>query len=266
MTALLTDKNIVIYGAGGAIGRGVASTFAREGANLHLAGRRAQTLEPVATAARAAGASAEIAVVDALDERAVAEHLDAVVATAGSVDVSFNLISRGDVHGIAYVDMTTADFLAPITTGVTTNFVTARAAARVMTEQGAGVIMTLTSGSSRGTMPGMGGTGPADAAIETFLRYLAAEVGPQGVRVLGLWTAGVPETFDIDPETDSNSARAGMGMTGEDIDRMLGPMTMLRHAPRLQEVADAAAFLASDRASGMTGTITNVTCGLVPGP
>jgi enoyl-[acyl-carrier-protein] reductase (NADH) len=55
-------------------------------------------------------------------------------------------------------------------------------------------------------------------------------------------------------------------MSGEDVERMLGPMTMLRHGPRLAQVADAAAFLASDRASGMTGTITNVTCGLVPGP
>ncbi len=41
----------------------------------------------------------------------------------------------------------------------------------------------------------MGGTGPADAATDTFVRNLAAEVGPHGVRVVGLWTAGVPETL-----------------------------------------------------------------------
>ena len=264
MTALLTSKNIVIYGAGGGIGRGVAETFAREGANLYLAGRNRAPLEAVAATVGAAAGRAEVAVVDALDEQAVAAHLDAVVAAAGSIDVSFNLVSRGDVQGIPYVDMTTADFLAPITNGVTANFITARAAARLMTAQGSGVIMTLTSGSSHGTHPGMGGTGPADAAVETFLRYLAAEVGPRGVRVLGLWTAGVPETFGL--ADDSNPQRAATGMSGEDIERMLGPMTMLRHAPRLAQVADAAAFLASDRASGMTGTITNVTCGLVPGP
>jgi enoyl-[acyl-carrier-protein] reductase (NADH) len=110
----------------------------------------------------------------------------------------------------------------------------------------------------------MGGTGPADAAVEAFLRYLAAEVGPQGVRVIGLWTAGVPETFGL-PD-DTNPQRAGSGMGAEDIERMLGPMTMLGHAPRLAEVADTAAFLASDRAAGITGTLVNVTCGLVPGP
>jgi NAD(P)-dependent dehydrogenase (short-subunit alcohol dehydrogenase family) len=264
MTALLTSKNIVIYGAGGGIGRGVAQTFAREGANLHLAGRTRAPLEAVAATVAAAGGHAEVAVVDALDEQAVAAHLDAVVAAAGSVDVSFNLISRGDVHGIPYVDMTAADFLAPITTGVTANFVTARAAARLMTEHGSGVIMTLTSGSSHGTQPRMGGTGPADAAVETFMRYLAAEVGPQGVRVLGLWTAGVPETFGL--ADDTNPSRRGTGLSAEDIERVLGPMTMLRHAPRLAQVADAAAFLASDRAAGMTATIVNVTCGLVAGP
>jgi len=44
-------------------------------------------------------------------------------------------------------------------------------------------------------MPGMGSTGPADAAIEAFMRYLAAELGPHGVRVCGIWTAGVVETL-----------------------------------------------------------------------
>ena len=127
MTPLLQDKNIVIYGAGGGIGRGVARTFAREGARLFLAGHNLPPLEVVAAGVEAAGGSAAVAVLDALDEQAVGEHLQAVVAAAGSVDVSFNLISRGDVQGIPYVDMTVADFLAPITTGVTTNFITARA-------------------------------------------------------------------------------------------------------------------------------------------
>jgi enoyl-[acyl-carrier-protein] reductase (NADH) len=45
---------------------------------------------------------------------------------------------------------------------------------------------------------------------------------------------------------------------------ILGTMTMLRRAPALAQVADVAAFLASDRAGAMTGTITNVTCGMVP--
>jgi NAD(P)-dependent dehydrogenase (short-subunit alcohol dehydrogenase family) len=263
MDPLLKGKNAIVYGAGGGIGRGVARTFAREGARVFLAGRTRASLEAVARDITRTGGQADVAVVDTLDEEQVAEHARKVADLVESLDVSFNLVSRGDVQGIPLVDMTLADFLQPITAGVTTNFITARAAARHMAGQGSGVILSLTSGSSRGTHPMMGGTGPADAATETFMRYLAAEVGRHGVRVIGLWTAGVPETFGLDDDT--NTSRKASGMTAADIERMLGPMTMLGHAPRLAQVAETAAFLASDRAGGITGTTVNVTCGLVPG-
>jgi enoyl-[acyl-carrier-protein] reductase (NADH) len=84
------------------------------------------------------------------------------------------------------------------------------------------------------------------------------------VRVLGLWTAGVPETFEL--AHDTNETRRAIGITAEQIEAMIGPRTMLGHAPRLAQVAQSIAFLASDRASGITGTTLNVTCGLVPGP
>ncbi|WP_308201336.1 hypothetical protein [Carbonactinospora thermoautotrophica] len=93
----------------------MARTFAR--AKVFLAGRTRESLEAVAADITAAGGSAEVAVVDALDEQAVDEHARAVVCQAGSIDVSFNLISRGDVQGIPLVDMTAADFTRPITTG-----------------------------------------------------------------------------------------------------------------------------------------------------
>ncbi len=263
MEPLLAGKNAIIYGAGGGIGRGVARTFAREGARVFLAGRTRASLEAVAVDIHEAGGSADVAVVDTLDEEQVIEHAREVADLVESLDVSFNLTSRGDVQGIPLIEMSAADFLQPVTTGVTTSFITARAAARLMVKQGSGVILSLTSGSSRGTHPMMGGTGPADAATEIFLRSLAAEVGKHGVRVVGLWTAGVPETFSL--EGDTNTSRRASGMTAADIERMLGPMTMLGHAPRLAQVAETAAFLASDRAGGITGTIVNVTCGLVPG-
>jgi len=194
VTQLLEHKIAIIYGAGGGIGGSVARTFAREGASVFLAGRTRERLEAVAKDIRAAGGSAEVAVVDALDERAVDEHVRKVAAEAGSVDVSFNLIARGDVQGVPLVDMATEDFLRAITTGVTANFITATAAARQMAAQGSGVILALDSGSSHGS-PMMGSTGPADAALDTFYRNLAMEVGPAGIRVCGIWTAGVPETL-----------------------------------------------------------------------
>jgi NAD(P)-dependent dehydrogenase (short-subunit alcohol dehydrogenase family) len=184
------------------------------------------------------------------------------VSRAGSVDVSFNLITRGDVQQIPLVDMTTSDLMRAVTNGLTSNFITARAAARQMIKQGFGVILHLNSGSARGTMPMMGSTGPADAAIETFMRYLAAEIGPHGVRVVGLYTAGVADTLTREKLAQVGG---GGGIDPADVERAIAGMAMLRRAPRLTQVADVAAFLASDRASGITGTIVNVTCGLLAG-
>ncbi len=81
---LLEDKNAVIYGAGGSVGGAVARAFAREGANVFLAGRTLATLEEVAEEIRSAGGGAETAQVDALDEKAFDEHADAVAAQAGA--------------------------------------------------------------------------------------------------------------------------------------------------------------------------------------
>lgn len=259
---LLENKTAIIYGGGGGIGGGVARAFAREGAAVYLAGRNLEPMEPVAAEISAAGGTAEMAVLDATDERAVDDHADAVANKAGGIDVSFNLISRGDVQRIPLIDMATDDLLRAVVTGLTSNFITARAAARRMVERRSGVILHLNSASGAGAMPGMGSTGPADAATESFMRYLAAEVGPQGVRVVGIHTAGVVETL----------TQAGLDEVGgegmpdpETVERMIAGMAMLRRAPRLAQVADVAAFLASDRASGMTATMANVTCGLVPG-
>ena len=98
---LLENKNAVIYGGGGSIGGAVARAFAREGARVFLAGRTPATLEAVAEEIRAAGGTADTAQVDALDERAVDEHADAVAAEAGGIDISFNLIAHPYTHGIA---------------------------------------------------------------------------------------------------------------------------------------------------------------------
>jgi NAD(P)-dependent dehydrogenase (short-subunit alcohol dehydrogenase family) len=158
--------------------------------------------------------------------------------------------------------MTTERLLHAITTGTTTAFLTARAAARHMVTRGAGAILHLTSGSSRGARPLMGNTGPADAAVEAFHRYLAAELGLQGIRVAGIHTAGVRETL-----TRENIARVSgdQSVDPEAIIAGIAAMSMLRRAPEVQQIADTAAFLASDRAGAITSGIVNATCGLVAG-
>ena len=259
---LLKNKNAVIYGGGGAIGGAVARVFAREGARVFLAGRTLQNLEEVAEEIRSAGGMAEAAVLDALDERAVDEHADAMAASAGSIDVSFNLITRGDVQGMPLIDMATDDLLRAVDHGLRSNFITARAAARHMVEQRSGVILALNSGSAT-LSPMMGSTGPADAATDTFIRNLAAEIGPQGVRVVGIWTAGLPETFSkeklaaVDGKFRDEAAFQGLI---DNLDRM----RMTRRSPTLAQVAATAAFLASEKAGAITGTFVNVTSGMFP--
>ena len=167
----------------------MARAFAREGARVFLAGRTPATLEAVAEEIRSAGGAAEAAQVDALDERAVDEHADAVAAEAGGIDISFNLIAHPYTHGIALAEMAVDDFLAPVQTAARTTFLTARAAARHMIPRRSGVILAFGGpGDRSGPLRDyyLGGTQVAFDAIETMRRQLAVELGPHGIRVVTL--------------------------------------------------------------------------------
>jgi 3-oxoacyl-[acyl-carrier protein] reductase len=246
---LLEDKNAVIYGGGGSIGGAVARAFAREGARVFLAGRTRARLEQVAEELRSAGGVAETAQVDALDEKAVDAHADAVAAAAGGIDISFNLISHGDVQGTPLAEMELDDFTRPVFTAVRTTFLTSRAAARHMIRQGTGVILAF--GGEGDPMRGyyLGGLQVAFHAIEAMRRQLASELGPHGVRVVTLRTGGVPESI---PE----------GFDGrEAIAEGIEQLTMLGRAATLEDVGNVAAFVASDRARTMTAATVNISAG-----
>jgi NAD(P)-dependent dehydrogenase (short-subunit alcohol dehydrogenase family) len=254
---MLDNKNAIIYGAGGSIGGAVAKSFAREGARVFLTGRTEQTLAAVAREITAAGGRADVAVVDAQDERAVEEHARAVVAEADSIDVSLNLTSRGDVQGKPLTEMSTEDFMRPVIGGVTSLFITARTAARQMTAQGSGVILTLNSGSAMGS-PNMGGTATADGALDALMRNLATELGPHGIRALGVWIAGVPETLTAEKLGAVDSSLADPAAVRGVLDH-LDSLRLLPASPRLGQVVDLLTFLASDRAGAITGTSVNAT-------
>jgi NAD(P)-dependent dehydrogenase (short-subunit alcohol dehydrogenase family) len=259
---LLENKSAVIYGAGGSVGGAVARAFAGEGAKVFLAGRTLATLEGVAEEISAAGGEAEIAQVDALDQEAVDEHADAAAAEAGGIDISFNSIGHGDVHGIPLVDMAFEDFARPITTAMRSQFLTARAAARHMVARGSGVILAITATTARHNIPNVGGTGVTFDAIEGLCRQLACELGPKGIRVVWLQTTGILEaisdTVDLFPDYGSGQ------MTREDLIAWLRGRTTMDRLTSLTDVAAMAAFVASDHAGAMTGCAANLTCGSVP--
>jgi NAD(P)-dependent dehydrogenase (short-subunit alcohol dehydrogenase family) len=258
---LLQDKVAVIHGAGGGIGSAVARAFSAEGARVFLAGRRLAPVEALAAEIAAAGGSAEAAEVDALDERSVDEHLGSVVDTAGRVDISLDAVGipNADILGVPLIDLDATRFSLPLTTYTTTYFLTARLAARRMVANGSGVIMTVTALHSRTGLPLVGGYGPAMAAKEALTRDLSAELAPHGIRVVGLRPQGMPETRTIRDAFEPR--RKASGMTWEQWQELLASRTHPRRLMTTAELANMASFLASDRASGMTGTTVNLTMG-----
>ena len=259
---MLENKTAVIYGAGGAIGGAVARAFAREGARLFLTGRSAAKVDAVAREIVAGGGVAETEQVDALDQPAVEEHLASAVETAGRVDISFNAIGPGpNPERTPLTELAANAYARPIAFYTNSNFITATAAARHMTRQGSGVIVTLTALPGRLPANLIGGSAPAWAAVEAFSRSLALELGPAGIRVVCLRTHAIPETPLI--EENFATAAPAAGVTPAQFQAILEQSTLLKRLPTLAEVADTAAFLASDHAGAMTATVANLSAGSI---
>ncbi len=121
------------------------------------------------------------------------------------------------------------------------------------------MILTLNSGSAHGS-PMTGGTGPADAATDTLVRNLAIELGPRGVRAVGLWAAGVPETFSEEKLKAVEPERGHRGDPG-------APRGTAHDPPRPRSRRDRRhrRLLASGHAAGITGTFVDVNGGMFPG-
>lgn len=238
---LLEDKHAVIYGAGGPVGAAVARAYAREGAKVALAGRTTAKLNELARDITAAfPAVTDIAQVDVLDEQDVRRHADRLAEQAGGLDICFNAVGDEAELGTPLADLPLPLFIGPVTRLVTAQFLIAKAVAPHMRRRRSGVILTMT-GSGTPTAD-MGGVMTAWAAVDALCGQLARELGPHGIRVLRLQSNGV---------TDD----AGSGDPAERARSMLGRLA----SP--SDVANVAAFLASDRAGTMTATAANITSG-----
>jgi NAD(P)-dependent dehydrogenase (short-subunit alcohol dehydrogenase family) len=147
----------------------------------------------------------------------------------------------------------------PIAAYTTSYFLTARLAARHMIPNRSGVIMTVTSLPARMGSRLNGGYGTAHAGKEALTRGLSAELAPQGIRVVGLRPHAMPETRTMREVFDAKAR--SLGITWEQFQAYLGGTTHPRRVMALEEVANMAVFMASDKASGMTGTTVNLTMG-----
>jgi NAD(P)-dependent dehydrogenase (short-subunit alcohol dehydrogenase family) len=258
---LLDNKIAVVYGAGGSVGGAVARAFAAEGARLFLAGRTLDKLQAVALEISSHGGTAACAPVDALAPQEVEAHISAVAGEAGRIDILFNAIGMQDIQGRPLVEMPLDDFLRPIMVGARTQFATACAAAKVMIKQRSGVIMTITAGPARRALPNVGGFDAACATIEALWRTLAAELGPSGIRLVVVGSAGSPDSPDVQATIKLHAKASGKSYA--DVEAEFGTQTLLKRLPKVAEVARTAVLHASDYASAMTAVIANATCGYI---
>lgn len=256
---LLRNKVAIVYGGTGAVGGAVARAFAREGAVLHLAARGAQRLEEAAKAINESGGVAHTGLVDVLDRQAVEAHLDAVLAISGRVDIVFSAIDLGDSQGEKLTEMDFDRFMLPVERGLRSWFNIGAVIARQMGENGGGVILGITANAARQAFNEMGGFGVSCAAVEHYLRHLAVENGPFGVRCCWVRSPGSPDAPGVRDAWLIHARERGI--TFEEMHREVARDTPLRRISSLSQVADAAVLLASDLASSMTATMVNATGG-----
>lgn len=256
----LKNKVAVIYGAGG-VGETVAKAFAAEGAKVYLASRNLAKLKAVAASNR----SGEIIIesLDALDENAVEEHLRQIVAENGKIDISFNAIGIPQTghQGTAFTELSIQNFLKPITIYSQAHFITSRAAAKHMVSQGKGLILMNTPSPSRISVPYMGGMPSAWSSVEALSRTISAECGAKGVRSVCILTSAMPDTPLID-EVYNLHANAH-GINYDQFHAIMESKTHTKRLTSIHDLAKAAIFLASDDGVAITGTILNLTSGIV---
>lgn len=256
---LLKNKNAVIYAAAGSLGTAFSKAFAAEGARVFVTGRTLDKVQKLADKITAGGSRAEAAQLDAMDENAVAAHLDSVLQKAGSIDISLNLIDLQVVQNKPLIHLTLEEFTRPAAIAMQSHFITATAAARAMMKQGKGVILSLTATPGGIGYPFTAGFAPACAALESFYRNLAGEMGVYGVRTVNIRSGGSP-----DSKVFADAIAAYPDAMKIVLKQMEGD-TMLKKLPLMADITNTGVFLASDLAGKITGVTVDVTCGTTAG-
>lgn len=258
----LDNKIAVVYGDG-ATGAAMAKAFAREGAMIFFTGRTVKKLKTTADEILAEGGSVVTARLDALDEEAVEKHMAEIIKKAGRIDISYNAIGipQTGIQGIPLTELSLESFTLPLITYPHSHFITAKAATKRMVKQGHGVIIMHTPTPGKISQPFAGAMPLAWAAIEALCRSLSVEYGQYGIRSVCLHTTALPETPLID-EVYSIHGRSN-GTSYERFHAAMEGRTHRRRLTTLEDLTNAAVFVASDEGGAITGTILNLTAGMV---
>ena len=243
---------VLITGGLTGIGRAAALAFAREGAMVMVAGRREEASAELVKQLRAFGSEAEFIKADVRKEEDVRTIIDTTVARFGRLDVAVNNAGTEGVPG-PVTAQTPESYAATFDTNVLGVLLCMKHEMRVMQSQGFGNIVNISST--------MGSRGAVNAslyveskhAVEGLTKSGALEAAAFGVRVNAI-APGPVETAMLDRFTGSTDRKAGL-LAG----------IPLRRAGRPEELADAILFIASDKASFITGQIINVNGGKTAG-
>lgn len=246
-TGLLAGKVAFITGAGRGIGAAAARLFAREGAQVLLAARTEAELKTVTEQVQATGGSADYARCDLADAASIQAAVGRAVALYGRLDIAFNnaatAVQPGPLDQVAEADFDRV--YAVNLKGVWLAMVAEIAAIRATAGQGA-IVNNSSVGSLRGN-PQLPAYGAMKRAVNSLTESAAATYGPEGIRV----NAIAPGT------TLTEMMRAWDEHSPGVIDQ-LNAHTPLRRAAEPHEIAEAAAWLLSDRSSYVTGAILRV--------
>src|SRR5215475_9239316 len=261
-TPILNGKHAAVFGAGGSIGAAVAREFASEGAEVFLAGRNRATVEAVAKEIAATGGRAHAVAIDSTDDTAVNQFIDDIVKAAGKIDIAVDFagpLAKEYGNGKMAVDLPVEEFMVPLTTMVRSRFITARAAARQMIKQHSGVIIFVTGSPARPHVPGATAIGAAFGAMENLVANLAFEVSPFGVRAVCLRTLANADSRSIQDTMDFLAGQ--LNISKDQAMAQIAQSNFLRIPATVQDTANAAVLIASERARMLTGTVVNATAG-----
>jgi NAD(P)-dependent dehydrogenase (short-subunit alcohol dehydrogenase family) len=239
---------VLITGALTGIGRATALAFAREGARIVVSGRHDEAGRDLAAELRALGAEAEFVRADVRHDDALRNLVDRTIARFGRLDVAVNSAGTEGKSG-PVTEQSEESYLSTFDTNVLGTLLSMKHELRVMQPQGNGSIINLSSTMGQRGMPGASLYTASKHAVEGLTKVGALEGAEFGVRV----NAVAPGPIDNEMLNR---------FTG-DADRKAHAIASvpLKRAGKSNEVADAIVYLASDKASFITGQILGVNGG-----